>query len=115
MNAIKEVQNSSCENNATNIEPSDIYGQDSDNNTDYVDNNNNIDLRIFDADNFNGNVEIFDNVSVGFDEDNTDVNQDILKYQRKNDKAALPKRAFNKKKAAAQKKAAVARYFDELD
>ena len=37
------------------------------------------------------------------------------KYQRKNIKAASPKRAFNKKKAAAQKKAAVARYIDDLD
>ena len=37
------------------------------------------------------------------------------KYQRKNNKAALPRRAFNKKKAATQKKAAVARYIDDLD
>ena len=37
------------------------------------------------------------------------------KYQRKNDKAASPRQAFNKKKAAAQKKAAVARYIGDLD
>ena len=32
-------------------------------------------------------------------------------YQRKSDKAASPRRVLNKKKAAAQKKAAVARYW----
>ena len=43
------------------------------------------------------------------------LNQDIFEYQRKNDKAALPKRVFNKKKAAAQKKADVAKYINDLD
>ena len=37
------------------------------------------------------------------------------KYQRKNDKTASPRRAFNKKRAAAHKKAEVARYIGDLD
>ena len=55
----------------------------------------------------------FDKASVGFDKDDADVNQNIFEYQRKNDKALL--RASNKKKTAVQKKAAVARYFNDLD
>ena len=37
------------------------------------------------------------------------------RYQRKNDKMASPKRAFNKKKNAEHKKAAVERFVDELE
>ena len=102
-------------NRIHHIEPSDIFGQDSKNDADHVDDKKDNNLGNFEADNVNGNEDIFNKASVGFYEDDADANQDIFEYQRNNDKAALPKRAFNKKKAAAQKKAAVARYFDDLD
>ena len=84
-----------------NIEPSYFFGQDSDNNADQVDNNKDNDLDNFDADDVDSNEDIFDKASVRFDKDDAGANQDIFEYQRKNDKATLSKRVFNKKKAAA--------------
>ena len=115
MDINKEVLNSSYESNATNIKPSEIFDQNSDNDADHVDDNKDDDLGNFDLDDGDSNEDIFDKASVGFGEDDANANQVIFEYQRKNDKAASPKRAFNKKKTGAQKKAAVARYFDDLD
>ena len=108
MNVDKEVLNSSYESDATNIKPSDIFGQDSNNNAYHVNNNKDDDLVNFDANDVDSNEDIFDKASVVFNED-VDANQDIFEYQRKNNKAASPKHTFNKKKTDTQEKAAVAR------
>ena len=117
MNVNKKVLNSFYVSNATNIKPSDIFGQDSKNNADHVKDNKENDLGNFDAVDVNGNKDIFDKASVRFDKDDANANQEIFEYQyqRKNEKSVLPKRVFNKKKAAAQKKAAMTRHFDNLD
>ena len=77
-------------NRIHHIEPSDIFGQDSDNNADHVNNKKDDDLGNFDADDVDGNEDIFDKASVGFNEDDADANQDNFKYQCNNDKARLP-------------------------
>ena len=104
MNANEDVLNSSYESDATNIKLSDIFGQDSDNNADHVNNNKDDYLGNFDADKVDSNEDIFDKASVGFNEDDADANQDIFEYQRKNDRTALPKRAVNNKKTVAQRR-----------
>ena len=71
MNSNKEVLNSSYESNATNIKPSDIFGQDSDNNADHVDDNKDNDLDNF---NVNENKDIFDKAFVKFNKDDANAN-----------------------------------------
>ena len=62
------------------IEPSDIFGQDSDNNADHVDDKKDNGLGNFDADDIDDNKDILDKASVRFDEDDADANQDIFEY-----------------------------------
>ena len=59
----------------SNIDPSNIFGQNSDNNTDHVDDNKDNGLDKFNVDKNEG---IFDKASAGFNEDNADANQDIF-------------------------------------